>query len=123
MIAASQHGLTLAAHRMFLAGTVIGLVALFSSLWIMLMSPPQAELQVGSAGTDSDLGKGLQRYKGRLLCPPHFVLALFFTYLYLVKLLVGGGGRSQFWMIKERHPDTVRGQWPLRLEELEPLGS
>lgn len=45
MNAAACYGLTLAAHRMFLAGTVIGSVALSSSLWTVLVpSPPQARL-------------------------------------------------------------------------------
>lgn len=96
-MAASRHGLTLAAHRMFLAGIVVGLVALSSFLWTMLMYPLQAGLPSGWCSWDSDLGKGLQGYKGSLLCPAHFVLVLFFTCLYLAKPLVWGRGGDQFW--------------------------
>lgn len=97
MITASRHGLTLAAHRVFLAGTGIGLVALLSSLWTTLMLSPLQAWAPGWCSWDSDLGRGLQGCKGRLLCLPHFVLLLIFTYLYLAKPLVWGGGGGQFW--------------------------
>lgn len=61
------------------------------------MSPPQAGLPPGWYSWDSDLGKGLQGFKGSLLCPSYFVPALFFTCLYPVKPLVWGSGGDQLW--------------------------
>lgn len=60
MITASRHGLTLAAHRVFLAGTAIGLVALLSSLWTMLMLSPLQAWAPGWCSWDSDLGRAFK---------------------------------------------------------------